>query len=148
MAQPDATRLDEHDECEMRALCLLREERAQISYLIAQRRKGAVAAWLSTSRVLSEPKPSRIVSALQLNARWNCARTPRQSAFRLDVRDSPRNERRRDSPLRNPFEFRQCCDPASWHSTCSVKSVDVLGYLRSKRTSGVEIEIHNSRSYK
>jgi hypothetical protein len=67
-AQADATRLEERGEPEMRTLRLLREERAQISNLIAYRRKGAVEAWFSTSRVLSEPKPSRIVSALQLNA--------------------------------------------------------------------------------
>jgi hypothetical protein len=32
-----------------------------------------------------------------------------------------RNEYRRDSPLRNPFEIRRSCDAAFWHLECSGK---------------------------
>jgi hypothetical protein len=36
---------------------------------------------------------------------------PRQAAFRLDVRDSPRNEYRRDSSFSNPFELSDSAKP-------------------------------------
>ena len=64
---------------------------------------------------------SRFVLSSQLYARWNCARTQRRSVFRLDVRDSPRDEYRRDSTLHNPFKFMRYCDAASRHSACFCK---------------------------
>ena len=45
---------EEHGECEMRASRLLRKGSAGTPYLIAQRRKGDVAAWFSISRALPE----------------------------------------------------------------------------------------------
>ena len=58
--------------------------RTYFLYLITHRREGAVAAWFSTNRALSEPDSSRFVSTSPLNARWNCARAPRQSTFHLE----------------------------------------------------------------
>ena len=67
-AQPDATRLEEHGEREIRAVRLLREVSAQIPYLTAHRRESAVAAWFGISWVLSVPESPRFVSTSQLNA--------------------------------------------------------------------------------
>jgi hypothetical protein len=76
--------LEERGEREISAVRLLREGIAQILYLNAHRRGSAVATWFSISRELSEPESSWFVSTSQLQACWNCARTPRQSIFRLE----------------------------------------------------------------
>jgi hypothetical protein len=106
----------------MRAIHLLREASAQILYLIAHRREKCC-------RRLVQHRPAIFRTGIfpgclntsQLKGLWNCVRAQRQSVFRLDVIDLTRNQCRRDSPLRNPFEFRRCCDAVSWHSACSGK---------------------------
>lgn len=103
-----------------RAVRLLLEASAQILYLIAHRRgkrcRRLVQHQPATFRTGISPG---CLNTSQLNGLWNCARAQRQSIFRLDVNHSTRNECRRDSPLRNPFEFRRCCDAAFWHPACS-----------------------------
>lgn len=46
-------------------------------------------------------------------------RAPRQSAFRVDVIESPRNEYRQGALFQNPIEFRRWYGALSWHSACS-----------------------------
>jgi hypothetical protein len=60
----------------------------------------------------------------------------RQSIFCLDARDSTRTQWRQDPPLRNPFEFRRCCDAVSWHSACSGKKSG-HSFLRSGTQIGL-----------
>jgi hypothetical protein len=63
---------------------------------------------------------------LSVELRDGIALAPRQSAFRLASEIRHATNTFTGSPFHNPFEFKRCCDAASWHSTCSVKSVDVL----------------------
>jgi len=109
---------------DLRASILYQRDHAQVYALSNSRsdgesvaRKSALVPGVPTEEAESFP----VSHPLCWNAWWNCVRVPRQSAFRLDVRDSARNGQWEDQPFYKPFEFSGSCDAVSWHSACSSK---------------------------
>ena len=78
--------------------------------------------WPSCIRLESLP----CLSNSQLKGEMGSVRERRQPAFRLDVRDSPRNEHRQEPSLRNLVELKRFCEAPSGIPHAFVKDVNVL----------------------
>ena len=91
--------------------------RGKVPLLFVQQRQGTFRARLFP-----------VCVNLSVELRDGIALAPRQSAFRLASEIRHATNTVIGLPFHNSFEFKRSCDAAFWHSTCSVKSVDVLGY--------------------
>jgi hypothetical protein len=117
--QADATCLAERGERGMRGIRLLRGSSAQILYLIAHRRGKCCRHLVQHQPGTFRARVFRVCHNLSVAGVMELRSRAASICFPPCVRDSPRDECRRVSQLRNPFEFRRCCDAAFWHPACS-----------------------------